>query len=1064
MKLTPGKKQSDKSLPEDQITGAGGQTTPGKAAEPAKPAKTARKKKPDTSSSPQNDTGAPEETPAAAETPAKKGRKPKAAKESAAGKPEEKLEKQNTPATAPAPKTTSRKTTGSRKKATGDAESTAIPATVKKTATRKTAAEGTAAKKKTTGSGSTSTLSQTVQVTLQLRFHTKFGQSLYVTGDHALLGNDVYEQALPMHYLDNDHWYVQFTAKREELAGKKIRYNYLLQYEDGHYECDWGSDKQLDVDTATAEELFIRDAWNHAGYYENAFYTEPFQQVLLKENETIVPPVQEGPFTHLFKVKAPLLAKGQVLCLLGNAPALGNWQTAAAIPMHRTPGADHWELRLQLSNDDFPLVYKYGVYDITQKTFLAYEGGNNRLLHDNVNGQKQTVVNDGFAILPDNTWKGAGVAIPVFSLRSNNSLGTGEFTDIPLLVDWAKKTGLQLIQILPVNDTTATHTSADSYPYAAISAFALHPLYLNIDQMAAGDAAVLAETAAARQELNAADGVEYEKVMQLKLRLIQQLYSRQAEQTFAEPEYQQFFEQNKHWLLPYAAFCYLRDKYRTPDYSKWPEHASYNEQAVAALQQTTSPAYPEIALHYFIQYHLHKQLKAATAYAHENGIILKGDIAIGIYRYSVDGWQQPGLYHMDMQAGAPPDDFAVKGQNWGFPTYNWEKMRQDGFAWWKQRFAQMRYYFDAFRIDHILGFFRIWSIPVEEVEGIMGHFVPAIPVSVNEFHEKGIWFDYARYTKPFINEQVLWDIFNKEKEYIKYTFLQQDGGDSYSLLPGFTTQQLISRYFEQMEDSAHNRWLRDGLFTLLANVILLEVEGSQGQQFHFRFGMPQTSSFQYLDEHTKQQLNELYINYFFRRQDGFWKEEALQKLPALKRVTNMLICGEDLGLVPHCVPDVMQQLGILSLEIQRMPKDASVEFFNPAGAPYLSVVTPSTHDMSTIRGWWEEDRQKTQRFFNRELQQQGDAPFFCEAWVNKAIVLQHLSSPAMWSIFQLQDLLGMDAGLRRQNPHEERINVPANPRHYWRYRMHLTLEQLLEADAFNEMLYGMVQEAGRKRN
>ena len=166
-------------------------------------------------------------------------------------------------------------------------------------------------------------------------------------------------------------------------------------------------------------------------------------------------------------------------------------------------------------------------------------------------------------------------------------------------------------------------------------------------------------------------------------------------------------------------------------------------------------------------------------------------------------------------------------------------------------------------------------------------------------------------------------------------------------------------------------------------------------------------------------------------------------------------------MVPRCVPDVMKQLGILSLEIQRMPKETNKEFSNPYEAPYLSVVAPSTHDMSTIRGWWEEDRSRTQRYFNNVLGQQGEAPYFCEAWVNRAVVLQHLYCPAMWSIFQLQDILGMNEKIRRENPQEERINIPANPKHYWRYRMHLPLEDLLKQKEFNEELKGYVVHSGR---
>jgi 4-alpha-glucanotransferase len=441
--------------------------------------------------------------------------------------------------------------------------------------------------------------------------------------------------------------------------------------------------------------------------------------------------------------------------------------------------------------------------------------------------------------------------------------------------------------------------------------------------------------------------------------------------------------------------------------------------------------------------------------------VVKGDIPIGIYRYSCDAWIEPELYHMDLQAGAPPDDFALRGQNWGFPTYNWEHMAKDGFLWWKKRFEQMSNYFDAFRIDHILGFFRIWSIPLHEADGLMGHFDPALPVALQEFTERNIFFNNQRYTAPFINEAVVWEFFQQDGAFVKKNFLVEAPGGLFEPKEVFNQQRKVLEYFETEEKNERNDRIRDGLLALISNVILFKAEGSDGTAFHFRFGMEETSSFRYLDWQTQRQLMDLYVNYFFRRQDHFWQEQAMKKLPALKRETNMLVCGEDLGMVPHCVPDVMKQLGILSLEIQRMPKDPNREFFHPADAPYLSVVTPSTHDMSTLRGWWEEDRARTQRFFNQELGQWGEAPFFCEPWVNRAMVIQHLDSPAMWSIFQLQDLMGMSETIRRENPHDERINVPADPKNRWQYRMHLYLEDLIKEKPFNEELKAYVQASGR---
>jgi len=906
------------------------------------------------------------------------------------------------------------------------------------------------------------TMPATVKLVLQLTFHTKHGQNLFITGNHEIFGNGDINKALAMRYISNDLWSAEVDVNPADISEAGITYNYVLRFADGILSYDWGSDKVLKADILLTPQVFIADAWNHAGYFENAFYTEPFSNVLLKENYTAVDIAKPAKTTHLFKIKAPLLTKGQTVAITGDAEAFGGWKKDSPVLLSRKPYEDQFTVAVDLSTASFPITYKYVVYDVESAKIVSYEDGSNRTLKNGTDKESFHIINDGFIVQPNNTWKGAGVSIPVFSLRSKKSFGVGEFTDLKLLVDWAKRTGLKLIQILPVNDTTATHSWVDSYPYAAISAFALHPLYLNLSLVAdAENKALVSALEEERARLNKLDAVDYEAVTSLKWKLIEQLYPLQKDKTFTSKEYIEYFETNRHWLTPYAAFCYLKEKNGTPDFSRWPGHQTYNAEEIRTLIQEDASVRDAIGLYYFVQYHLHLQLKEARDYAHSNGVIIKGDIPIGVYRYGADAWQQPDLYHMDMQAGAPPDDFAVTGQNWGFPTYNWEKMKHDGFAWWRQRFEQMSYYFDSFRIDHILGFFRIWSIPYSAVEGIMGRFAPAIPVNLQELYNWGIPFEYNRFCKPYITDKILNDIFGDQQDYIRRTFVSSDGKGQYFMRPEFSTQRQVEDYFSRFDKNQHNKWLKQALFSLLSNVILFEVEDSNGQQFHFRFAMDSTISFKQLDGHTQYLLKELYVNYFFRRQDNFWQIEAMQKLPGLKRVTNMLVCGEDLGLVPACVPDVMKQLGILSLEIQRMPKNSAQEFFHPGNAPYLSVVTPSTHDMSTLRAWWEEDRNKSQRFYNQVMGEQGYAPYLCDAWVNKAIVVQHLQSPAMWSIFQMQDLLGMNAKVRRDDPFEERINVPANPRNYWRYRMHVALEDLLNTDDYNDELAAAVKESGR---
>ncbi|MEP7233069.1 MAG: 4-alpha-glucanotransferase [Ginsengibacter sp.] len=894
-------------------------------------------------------------------------------------------------------------------------------------------------------------------ITFFINFHTEFGQKLFICGNNNFLGNSEISNAVPMVYLDSESWFL--TVDFPDVFDDIILYKYILKDKNGSKIYDGEDDRAIDVSVIKKKLISVVDTWNADSNIANVFFTRPFSKVLLHH----VPKIKAaspGKYTHEFRVKAPLLEPGEIVCMSGSSKKLKYWDTTEPLLME---AKNNWFVaKLELEREGLPLTYKYGIYNLTEKKFIRFETGGNRLVQkDKWNSPPLTIIHDGFVQSGVSPWKGAGVAIPVFSLRSEKSFGVGEFTDMLPLVDWAEQVGLRLIQILPVNDTTANHKWTDSYPYAAISAFALHPLYINLGKVAGKEfSKIVKPLKKKKKQLNELACFDYEQVMKFKLSALKELYAAAKNSVKNDPDYFEFFEINREWLVPYAVFSYLRDKYKTPDFTKWKSHKKFNESTIQKYASPGKSQYDDIEFFYFVQYHLHLQLNEAKSYAHKKKIIIKGDIPIGIYRYGCDAWASPSLYNMDEQAGAPPDDFAVKGQNWGFPTYNWERMKEDGFRWWRRRFDQMSNYFDAFRIDHILGFFRIWSIHIDTIDGILGRFVPAIPVDISEFAYNNIAFDHDRYCKPFITDEILWGIFGESTPYVSENFLEHGTDGRLKFKQQYNTQSKVAKFFEK--NKVENRdAIKHGLLGLLSNVILIEEAHSDGQKFHFRFGIAQTSTFQYLDNYAKEKVHELYVNYFYRRQENFWKIEALKKLPQLKHSTKMLICGEDLGMVPHCVPEVMKQLGILSLEIQRMPKDPNARFFHPKDAPYLSVVTPSTHDMSTIRGWWEEDRNKTQEFYNYSLGHYGDAPYFCEPWINKEIVLQHLYSPAMWSIFQIQDLLGINGNIRLVNPHDERINIPAEPNHYWHYRMHISLEDLLKKNEFNEELKKYIVESGR---
>ena len=619
---------------------------------------------------------------------------------------------------------------------------------------------------------------------------------------------------------------------------------------------------------------------------------------------------------------------------------------------------------------------------------------------------------------------------------------------------------MKLIQVLPINDTTATHTWKDSYPYAAISVFALHPLFLHLPALAGRHHQLLNKYEAKRLALNALEKVDYEAVLAAKWAFIKEIYPLIKDETFAEPAFQDFFEQNKNWLKSYACYCYLRDKYQSPNFEEVWNEKSYSDELAENLINTDADG---INIHYFVQYHLHKQLQDAVNFAHRHKVVLKGDIAIGVYRYSVDVWQNAPLFHTDLQAGAPPDDFAINGQNWKLPTYNWQQMKETGYAWWKQRLSHMSQYFDAIRIDHILGFFRIWSIPTTAIDGILGYFAPAIPVYRDELRRAGVNFLMERLYLPFVHYNILKETFADDFSSVAATFFDEQKDGVYHFKPAFDTQIKLANYFSRQENNTHNKWLHQCLSDLIANVVLIPADDA-GNTFHFRFNMHGTTSFQYLPNAVKSGLMYLYNDYFFRRQNALWKREAEDKLPAVKYASNMLVCGEDLGFTPDSVPEVMEQLGILRLFIQRMPKDPGSGCEDLFSVPYLSVVSSSTHDTGSIRGWWQQlSRHSAEDYFHFGLHQYGIAPAQndCPDWLNRMIVEQHLQSSAMWSIFLLQDLLNIRYEHRCENAADEQINHPENPNQYWQYRMPLSLEELYDWAELNKDLKEMIRHYGR---
>ncbi len=894
-------------------------------------------------------------------------------------------------------------------------------------------------------------------------YRTQYGQSIFVTGSIPTLGDGDFSKALKLSPCSGDLWQVEVELNSSEKG--EFTYHYLLRDEQsGTTYHEFGKDRQVEID-ASYSTVRLRDFWRTAKLHENSLYTAPFEKAFFVREKKMVAGSKTGVLR--LQMRAPRISKDYQLGIVGSLPILGSWDSNKALLME-DQNFPIWSVELPLDVNEVPFEYKYVIYSHKENRVVTWENGGNRYfpLLEVSDNQKKIIHTDENFRYPVGNWKTSGVAIPIFSLRSKDGAGVGEFTDIKKLVDWSVKTGMKVIQVLPVNDTVATHTWVDSYPYAAISVQALHPIYANLQAFPPlKDKKKSKEIFSEAAKLNHLADVDYESVMKLKTKFFKLSFDENKVSFLASKEFKNFFKANEAWLPDYAAFSYLRDSHGTPDFTQWGKNKFLKPKELKDFVAPTQQHYEDVAIHYYIQYHLDSQLKDATAYARQHGVVLKGDIPIGIYRNSVDAWRLPHLFNMDSQAGAPPDDFSISGQNWGFPTYNWEEMAKDGYKWWKERMVKMSDYFDVFRIDHILGFFRIWEIPYSQVEGLMGSFNPALPFSKEELMQWGIHFDEDRLCKPYIRRHMLYDIFGNHAESVMEEYFDEYSEGCFNMKADFDTQRKVKVHFDclnkqQPETADFNNWIRYNLYRIISEVVFLSDGKVESDSFNPRIGFHSTYSYSDLDYQQKQRLNELYTHYFYKRHNDFWRESAMEKLPMLKDATDMLICGEDLGMVPASVPGVMDDLQILSLAIQRMPNDDR-EFWHPSDTPYMSVTSTGSHDMSTLREWWQEDAGQTQRFYNSILGLSGEAPYFCEPWVAKEVINQHLHSPSMLAIFPLQDLIAMDGSLRQESPEKERINIPANPQHYWKYRFHISIEDLLEEEGFNSFLRQLIDQGGR---
>ena len=888
-------------------------------------------------------------------------------------------------------------------------------------------------------------------VQFNIEYKAMFGEQIVVN-----IQTEEGELKLPLETTDGERWACDWCVESPE---KSYTYYYSVEREGRAVKTEWLMIKhQLEVNAKKAAVYTLYDHWK--AMPEDAFlYSSAFTDCINHQVPQVMKPETGSKIVRLI-VRAPQLRDGERLGVLGADKALGAWDVQKILPMTQHT-YNEWVADIDATHlEGSHLEFKFVAFR-NAKNELLWENSMNRTvdLPEMKAGELVSYELDQASFALYNR-KLAGTQVPVFSLRTRKSAGIGDFGDLKTMIDFVASTGQKVLQLLPINDTTITHTWTDSYPYSCISVFAIHPQYADLHALPElKDAKARAEAEKTRAELNALDKIDYEKVNDFKINYLRQIFNQEGEKMMKTAEYKAFFQDTELWLVPYAQYSYLRDKNGTADFNQWPDHQVWDEAERKALADPKTAAYKNVAFFYFVQFVLDRQMQEAHEHAKAKGVILKGDIPIGVNRNGCDVWTEPKYFNLNGQAGAPPDDFSANGQNWGFPTYNWFEMLKDGCQWWNRRFKNMARYFDAYRIDHVLGFFRIWEIPVHSVHGLLGQFAPALAMSREEIESYGLHFQEDRFTRPFITDWVLDRVFHERAGEVKEKYLDRLDDERYQMKPEVDTQRKVEALFADVTNEKE-LWLRDGLYALISDVLFVRDHTNPGV-FHPRISAQLDFIYESLYDNDKAAFNRLYNDYFYRRNNQFWYQEAMKKLPKLVQATRMLVCAEDLGMVPDCVPWVMDELKILSLELQSMPKDPSVKFGHLSRNPYRSVCTISSHDMPTLRMWWDENIQRTQEYYNTMLYRQGPAPHPLPGWLASDIISRHLTSPSMLCILSIQDWLATDEALRLPDADAERINIPANPKHYWRYRMHLNIEDLAADKRFVQSITEMISQSGR---
>ena len=916
----------------------------------------------------------------------------------------------------------------------------------------------------------------------QIEYTVRPGELLHVLLSGSYPDGQQWSYNLPMTTADGQHWSLATTVLsqhfRSRRAGRQktdmLSFGYHYQVEDAEgrvlrrewtvvaRRCECRADSRLRFADRWRDVPVTAHLYTLAGQrlMGSTCAAEPPMAANGLFTDSGKPAVTASPRSHtvVLTVQAPQLQPTERLVVTGNHPALGDWQPARGLAM-RPRGRGEWIASFDALAQQEPIEYKFVVVDDRSAERFAWEEGLNRSTADSgrlPSEGEQLLIDGGLLRMKEPDLRAAGVMVPLFALRSENSCGVGDLGDLLLFIEWAAKVGLRVVQLLPLNDTTTQHSWHDSAPYNTISAYALHPQYLDLRQLPLpNEADWLNDYHRQCRELNSLEQTDYVAVERVKWTYINKVYELTGEETLSSPSFKEFYEANEYWLEPYAAFCVLRDKYGTARTSDWGSYAQYDIERIRQLSEPDSPLADAVRKICFVQYFLHLQLGKAAQLARSKGVVLKADLPVAPYRDSVATWLEPEKFNLDMQLGTPPTPSAPSGQVWGFattkPAYRHE--------WLGRHLRYLEQYFDAVRIDHVAAYFAAWEVPCHAVTAVLGHPLPAHALSAEEIRSMGFEFDARTHCSPMITDTVLDSIFADEAPTVAQQYLRRRTRGNYAMQAEFSTQQKITDHFGH-DAQGRQKWLRDGLCRLLEQVLFVE-DPRQAGLYHPRLMAVDDYVATLLSADQRRAFAAIHDDYYRYRNQMLWATEARRNLSELQQSTSLLLCVEDLGALPEDAAWVFDSEKVLTLEVLTVGKHRGSEFSLPAHYPYRSVATTSTHDMQPLRLWWQQDSDRAGRLLGELMHSSSKVTRTLSPGMAEEIVVRLMGSRAMLCVLPLQDWLAIDGSLRSSTPESERINNPSDGQNRWCYRMPATIERLMADGTFCRRILQIVENSRR---